>query len=654
MPDQKPRAHPKIHITDLAPDAPGHFLSLKEHKYVRTIQLRHNFVHGHKSLRNVFLTPKEHPTLTHPVFIGEKGETISIYQKEQLGKGAFGTVYLGINLDTGEIHAIKYQSPKKKSDMAQVVVEDKILDDLGTLIDRTVTTALGSQTVISAQKLAWGENMRSFVLNRKATSASSSSSSTTPTPVSLSDIESVDMAIQLLEQIDSAHQKGYVHRDIKLENAMWDEATKTATLIDFGISKKMKNGKYIGKDIEGTPHIIAPEIFASYSEAMMNDKTAKLAYSPATDMYAAGIALLELTSDQKLNLGIDAKGFLVHANSMAEAAETGGIPRKLLASAPDVLVDESSDPLKNEFNHCIRKMLQANPKDRITFGEALAELHSIKARMENRAGVSQEVVITPEIPVSSSKEASKAEDTFDIQDLDVLAAIDALKSFEPETSSLAAVEISQNEIEAQLRELSAFMDEKPSPFIFEAESAPSITVTSSSGPMSIEISDPDYKAVYETVDDFIESNKEDSLPSRSSRKSFLVSDVAGADKAEFTKDLKHMQSLIAQCDQTSDITQNSLLLMELSDLITAMRGKNYASGLRSANDTQKSSQFGFAKSLDQLLQYTGLTVEQKLQATPAYDNGNKLRAKEKKGHRRARSPGEPVEKKKRAGGAKQK
>lgn len=56
-----------------------------------------------------------------------------------------------------------------------------------------------------------------------------------------------------------------------------------------------------------------------------------------------GIALLELTSDQKFNLGVD-KGFLVHANSMAEAAETGGIPRKLLASAPDVLVDESSDP----------------------------------------------------------------------------------------------------------------------------------------------------------------------------------------------------------------------------------------------------------------------------------------------------------------------
>lgn len=639
MPAPYSRTHPKIHIEDLAPDAPGHLLSLKEHKYVRTLQLRHSFASKHKSLTNVFLTPSEHPTLSHPVFIGEKGETIAIYQKQQLGKGAYGTVYLGINLDTGEIHAIKYQTPKKKSEMAQVVVEDKILDDLGTLIDRTVTTALGAQTVVSAQKLAWGENMRSFVISKKSASpASASSSSSIPATASLSDIENIEMAIQLLEQIDSAHQKGYVHRDIKLENAMWDEATKTATLIDFGISKKMTNGRYVGKEIEGTPHIVAPELYARHTDSILNNKSTRLPYTPATDMYAAGIALVELASERNPNLGIDKNGFFLHAAGMSEVKQ--GIAPKLLASAPDILVDESPDPLKNAFNHCIRKMLEADPEARITFAEALTELRAIKAQMEERAKASITEEAMPDKPPSEPEESA----TFDIQDIDVLAAIDALQSFAPEGDSPAALELSQNELEAQLRELSEFMDHKPSPYIFEAESVPSVsTLPPADDAMSIEITDPDYKALYETVNDFIESNKENAAPSHSSRKSFLLSGASGTDKVEFINDLKQMQRLIAQCNQTSDITQNSLLLMDLSDLIVAMRGKNYAAGLKSVNDTQKSSQFGFTKSLDQLLQYTGVTIQQKLESTPQYENGRKAKAKGKaKAHRQPGSPEEHV------------
>lgn len=631
MPAPYSRVHPKIHVEDLAPDAPGHLLSLKEHKYVRTLQLRHSFANQHKSLTNIFLTPTEHATLSHPVFIGEKGEAIAIYQKQQLGKGAFGTVYLGINLDTGEIHAIKYQKPKR-SERAQVVVEDQILDDLGTLIDRTVTTALGGRTFVSAQKLAWGENMRSFVTGQKAAGVASASTSVS----TISDMDSIDMAIQLLEQINNTHQKGYVHRDIKLENAMWDKETKTAALIDFGISKKMTRGKYIGEEIEGTPHIIAPELYRAHTNAIMDDSgsPASLVYSAETDMYAAGIALVELTSVLSPNLGIDQRGYYLHAGAMSELEH--GIAQKLLDSAPDILVEESPDPLKNAFNHCIRRMLEADPNARITFPEALAELRSIKAKMEERAKASIEDVMS-----GKSQSDPEESDVFDIKDLDMLAIIDGLKSFAPDTQSSDDLQLSQIILEEQISELSEYMDKNPSLFNFEAVSEPSVAAASSvPDVMQISISDPEYKALYEIINDFIEANNDEPSMSRSSRKSLLISDVSGADKVEFLNDLKEMQKIIAQSDQTMDISQNTLLLMRLSDLIIDMRGKNYAASLKSVHDTQKSSQFGFAKSLEHLLHHTGETIKQKLESTPEFENGNKAKGKKKARHKRPYSPEE--------------
>lgn len=56
------------------------------------------------------------------------------------------------------------------------------------------------------------------------------------------------------------HNKGYVHRDLKLENIMickkdlWD-----IKLVDFGFTEPINETELISK--AGTPGYIAPEIF---------------------------------------------------------------------------------------------------------------------------------------------------------------------------------------------------------------------------------------------------------------------------------------------------------------------------------------------------------------------------------------------------------
>jgi calcium-dependent protein kinase len=64
---------------------------------------------------------------------------------------------------------------------------------------------------------------------------------------------------KLLGACHHMHSQGVVHRDIKPENIMLD-ATGEIKLIDFGLSKKQKDGKKMLKTVLGTPYYMAPEV----------------------------------------------------------------------------------------------------------------------------------------------------------------------------------------------------------------------------------------------------------------------------------------------------------------------------------------------------------------------------------------------------------
>ena len=70
------------------------------------------------------------------------------------------------------------------------------------------------------------------------------------------------------------HRRGYVHRDLKLENLLYDK--QQLKIIDFGFAERINRiDNYCG-----TPHYMAPEIVK------------KTPYNPqAADVWAAGVIL---------------------------------------------------------------------------------------------------------------------------------------------------------------------------------------------------------------------------------------------------------------------------------------------------------------------------------------------------------------------------
>lgn len=81
------------------------------------------------------------------------------------------------------------------------------------------------------------------------------------------------------------HQKGWVHRDMKPDNLLFNKASEVR-LIDFSLSVRASGGlgKLLGKKkaIQGTRTYIAPETIR------------KQAATPRTDMYSLGVTLFEV------------------------------------------------------------------------------------------------------------------------------------------------------------------------------------------------------------------------------------------------------------------------------------------------------------------------------------------------------------------------
>lgn len=99
-----------------------------------------------------------------------------------------------------------------------------------------------------------------------------------------------DDVAALLEQIcgalDYAHERGYVHRDVKPQNILVDR-TGTARVVDFGIAKSLADVDLteIGSGL-GTIHYLSPE------------QASGLMATPASDVYSVGVVAFEMLTKE--------------------------------------------------------------------------------------------------------------------------------------------------------------------------------------------------------------------------------------------------------------------------------------------------------------------------------------------------------------------
>lgn len=96
-----------------------------------------------------------------------------------------------------------------------------------------------------------------------------------------------DVVGPIASTLDTAHQRGLVHRDLKAENIfLVDEARGGGVrLLDFGFVKLLRSPSITGADVvAGSPHYIAPETFMR-GAAVIDSRV---------DVYSVGILLFRM------------------------------------------------------------------------------------------------------------------------------------------------------------------------------------------------------------------------------------------------------------------------------------------------------------------------------------------------------------------------
>jgi len=161
---------------------------------------------------------------------------------------------------------------------------------------------------------------------------------------SLDPAEAARLASQVAEALGAAHEHGIVHRDVKPQNVLIDEAGE-AKVADFGIALAASTSTASGTNrVFGTASYMSPE-------QAMGERV-----GPESDLYSLGVVLYEMLTG---TLPFEAEGAL--ATALKHVTDEPITPRERDPSVP-----EAMDAL-------VMGLLAKNPEDRCGSAFELAE-----------------------------------------------------------------------------------------------------------------------------------------------------------------------------------------------------------------------------------------------------------------------------------------
>lgn len=239
-----------------------------------------------------------------------------------LGKGSFGTVYEGLNMDDGSFFAVKVSDEQTNGPEIQQEV-----DVLRRLNHPNIVRYLGSSVKDGhlCIFLELGKDSLRSVLNKYKR------------------FEENMIRIytrQILQGLEYLHQQNTVHRDIKCSNILV-YPNGQVKLADFGVAKQMSQS--LANSCKGTLLYMAPEMIEPPADSRR--------YGLAVDIWSLGCTIIEMA---------DGKGPWSHLKGFSFFFK---VSQGELPPIPDILSSEAKD--------FIRRCLKWKPEERANVSELL-------------------------------------------------------------------------------------------------------------------------------------------------------------------------------------------------------------------------------------------------------------------------------------------
>jgi serine/threonine protein kinase len=250
------------------------------------------------------------------------GSTISHYRiVEKLGEGGMGVVYKAEDTKLERTVALKF--------LAQHLLNDAEAKER-FLREAKAAAALHHSNVCPVHEI--DEVDGKTFLAMAFLEGESLEDRIAQGPLSIKD--ALDLARQVAEGLDAAHEKGIVHRDIKPANIMVD-AKGHATIMDFGLARLTEASRLTKVDTAmGTVAYMSPE----QAQGMEVDHR--------SDVWALGCVLYEMVSGQRPFLGQYDQALLyeiVHEEVAPLTSIRAGVPMELELLTAKCLEKERED-----------------------------------------------------------------------------------------------------------------------------------------------------------------------------------------------------------------------------------------------------------------------------------------------------------------------
>ncbi|KAL9266244.1 Mitogen-activated protein kinase kinase kinase NPK1-like protein [Drosera capensis] len=223
------------------------------------------------------LTPSPSKENMNPVR-EEEAAPIRWRKGELIGCGAFGRVYMGMNLDSGELLAVKQVSiaancASKERTQAHVRELEEEVKLLKNLSHPNIVRYLGTAREEEALNI-----LLEFVPGGSISSLLGKFGSFPESVIRM-------YTKQLLLGLEYLHKNGIMHRDIKGANILVDNKG-CIKLADFGASKKVVELATMtgAKSMKGTPYWMAPEVIL------------QTGHSFSADIWSVGCTVIEMAT----------------------------------------------------------------------------------------------------------------------------------------------------------------------------------------------------------------------------------------------------------------------------------------------------------------------------------------------------------------------
>ena len=263
--------------------------------------------------------------------------------ERELGRGAMGAVYLGLDPQIGRQVAIKtmalsreFAGPDLTEARARFFREAEMAGrlqhpDIVTIFDAGEEDGLA----YIAMEFVNGHDLLRHTAPAKL--------------LALADV--LDTAARVAEALAYAHRQGVVHRDIKPANVMVDASFSTVKVTDFGIARVADASRTRTGRVLGTPSFMSPEQMAGGR------------VDGRSDLYSLGVMLYQLVTGA-LPHASDSMARLMHQIAVDPAPDV----RSLRPGLPAALAQLVAAALE--------KRPEARPADGARMGAALREIRA--------------------------------------------------------------------------------------------------------------------------------------------------------------------------------------------------------------------------------------------------------------------------------------